>query len=245
VAAGDREARDLLVRANLRLVVSLARLFARRGVPLEDLVAEGNLGLIRAAERFDPERGTRFSTYASFWVRQAIRQHLATAARPVHLPAYLGGLLGRWGRAAGRLRDLLGRPPSAEEVADALGLSAGEIERSRAALRACAECAQNNPWDEGRPAVEALADPRAVPPEATLAAAEEAEGVRAVLDKMGPRRAAVLRLRYGLGGGVPRTLQEIGESLGITREAVRQLERRALAELADALQAQGGRRGEA
>jgi len=233
VAAGDPAARDLLIRANLRLVVHLARRFAGQGVPLEDLVAEGNLGLIHAAENFDPERGARFGTYAAFWVRQSIRQHLAAAARPVRLPNYFNVLLGRWGRAAERLRDELGRRPSEAEVAAALGLSGRKRARARAALRANAVRPQGE--DGPRPAVEAMPDHRAARPEAALATAEEAGKALAALEKMAPRRAAVLRLRFGLGGGAPRTLQEVGDVLGITREGARQLEARGLADLAEAL----------
>lgn len=236
VAAGDPKARDLLIRANLRLVVHLARRFAGRGVPLEDLVAEGNLGLIHAAENFDPERGARFGTYAAYWVRQSIRQQLAETARPVRLPPYLHTLLARWGRAAARLHDELGRQPSEAEVAAVLGLSGRKRARARAALHASAA----RPEAEGdgageRPAVEALPDHRAAGPEEALATAEEVGKALVALGEIAPRQAAVLRLRFGLEDGRQRTLQEIGDLLGITREGVRQLEARALAELAGAL----------
>ncbi len=235
VAAGDPAARDLLIRANLRLVVRLARRYAGQGVPLEDLVAEGNLGLIHAAEHFDPERGARFGTYAAYWVRQSIRQHLAATARPVRLPNCCNTLLGRWGRAAARLHNELGRRPSEAEVAAALGLSGRKRARARAALRASAARPQGEDGETARPAVEALPDHRAGRPEAALATAEEAGKVLAALEKMVPRRAAVLRLRFGLGGEAPRTLQEVGDVLGMTREGARQLEARALADLAEAL----------
>jgi RNA polymerase primary sigma factor len=236
VAAGDAAARDRLVRANLRLVVAVARRHAGRGVPLEDLVAEGNLGLIRAAELFDPERGARFSTYAVPWITQSIRHHLAAAGRPVRLPYYLTLLLARWGRAAAWLREGLGRPPAEEEVAVAAGLSPEGLRRSRAALRAYG--GDGPPGAGEGPGVESLPDRRAQEPWAALAAADEVRKVRALLEGMEPRRATVLRLRFGLAGGAPQTLQEIADVLGVTRETVRRLEMRGLEELAAAL---GGR----
>ncbi len=235
VAAGDATARDRLVRANLRLVVAVARRHLGRGVPLEDLVSEGNLGLIRAAELFDPDRGARFSTYAVPWITQAIRHHLASAGRPVRLPYYLTLLLARWGRAAAQLREGLGRPPAEEEVAGAVGLSPEGLRRSRAALRAYGS--DGPPGGDG-PGVESLPDYRTEEPWAALAATEEVRKVRALLEGMEPRRATVLRLRFGLAGGAPQTLQEIGDALGVTRETVRRLEMKGLEELAAAL---GGR----
>jgi RNA polymerase primary sigma factor len=234
VAAGDATARDRLVRANLRLVVAIARRHVGRGEPLEDLVAEGNLGLIRAAELFDAERGARFSTYAVPWITQSIRHHLAASGRPVRLPYYLTLLLARWGREAARLREGLARPPREEEVAAAAGLSADGMRRSRAALRAYGPDA---PAGDG-PGVESLPDGRAQEPWAALAAAEEVRKVLGLLEAMEPRRAGVLRQRFGLGGGEPRTLQEIADVLGCTRETVRRMEMKGLAELAAAL---GGR----
>jgi RNA polymerase primary sigma factor len=231
VAAGDPGARDQLVRANLRLVVAVARRYGGRGVPLEDLVAEGNLGLIRAAELFDAGRGTRFSTYAVPWVTQAIRHHLAAAGRPVRFPYCLTLLLARWGRAAARLQEELGRPPSEAEVACAAGVPPAGLGRARAALRASGGNTRGGPAT----AVETLPDPRAEEPWAALAAAEEVRRVLGLLDRLEARRAAVLRLRFGLGGDEPRTLRATGAALGVSHEVVRRLERQALAELAQAL----------
>src|SRR5262245_16221373 len=132
---GDTAARERMVRANLRLVVSLARGYAGRGLPLEDLVAEGNLGLLRAAEGFDPGRGTRFSTYASYWVRQSIQRALVNTARTIRLPAYLAALLARWRRASTRLQEELGRPPTQEEIARSLGLPEAKLSILQKAIR--------------------------------------------------------------------------------------------------------------
>lgn len=126
IATGDVEARDELARANLRLVVSIARQYSGRGLPLEDLIAEGNVGLLRAVEGFDPGAGTRFSTYAAFWVRQAVRVALNKYGHAVRLPQYMGVLLPKWRRAEAALRDSLGRDPSAAEVATELGLKRGQ-----------------------------------------------------------------------------------------------------------------------
>jgi RNA polymerase primary sigma factor len=232
VEDGDPEARDLLIRANLRLVVSLARRYAGKGLPMEELIAEGNLGLFRPAEEFDPSMRTRFSTYASPWIKQAILRALATRATTVRLPAYLATLLARWRRAADALRDELSRQPSEAEVAARLGLSARKLKAVRKALRAHGATARGGRGDEAPLA--GLA--RWESPDAPGSAAEEARRALSLLDGMGPRKAAVLRMRFGLDGEPPRTLQEVGDRLGLTRERVRQIEREALRNLREQLE---------
>jgi RNA polymerase primary sigma factor len=231
VREGDPAARDHLVRANLRLVVAVARRCRGRGVPLEDLVAEGNLGLIRAVEAFDPSLGTRFSTYASYWIKQSIERLVINTAKAIRLPAYVEGLLAKWRRAAAALAGEQGRPPADAEVALRLGLPAKKLKVVQQALsiRGALVAAGG---EEGEALPESLADHRAKPPAAALVGADEAREALRLLGRLGARSAAVLRLRFGLGGEGGLTLAEVGDRLGLTGERVRQIEQSALAELA-------------
>lgn len=233
VQQGDPEARDHLVRANLRLVVKIARGYAGRGVDLNDLIAEGNLGLLRAAEGFDPEMGTRFSTYASYWAEQSVQRAVVRTAHAVRIPAYAAQLLVKWRHAVARLRDELGRPPTHEETAQALGLKPRQLQIARKALRVYAGSAQA---EEGGPGLdEFLPDDRAGEPAAALGRAEELTQVLGMLDRLEGRAATVVRLRFGLGGGEPMTLADVGARLGLTRERVRQIEGEALEKLREEL----------
>jgi RNA polymerase primary sigma factor len=234
VANGDREARDLLTRANLRLVVSIARGYAGRGLPLEDLIQEGNLGLLRAVEGFDPDRNTPFSTYASYWIKHSIRRALTGTARTIRLPAHLHHLLSRWRRAGAALREELGRAPADDEVARRLGLAGKRLRTVLHVLRN--QQAGPNGLDEERPSVAALLpDPRCKAPEAEVAEEEEKRKALGLLDELDRRKALVLRLRFGLEGDEALTLEEIGDRLGLTRERVRQIEKQTLAELAQGI----------
>jgi RNA polymerase primary sigma factor len=231
VANGDREARDLLARANLHLVVSIARGYAGKGLPLPDLIQEGNLGLLRAVEAFDPSLNTRFGTYAKYWIKHSIRRALTRTARTIRLPAHLHQLLSRWQRADTALREELGRAPADEEVARRLGLAGKKLRTVLHVLRN----QQATPLgpNEERPSVDALVpDPRCKAPEAEVAEKEETRKALGLLEELDHRKALVLRLRFGLEGDEVLTLEEIGGRLGLTRERVRQIERQALAELA-------------
>jgi RNA polymerase primary sigma factor len=232
VQDGDAEARDHLVRANLRLVVNIARGYLGKGLDLPDLIAEGNLGLLRAVEAFDPSAGTRFSTYASYWIRQSIRRGL-NAAKPVRLPTYMTQLVADWRRAAARLEDELGRPPTEEEVADQLNLSVKKLRLIRKALRISSAGCQGT--GEGDSLDELLTDNPAASPVAALTQGEDVQQVLHLVEKLAPREAAVVRLRFGLSGEEPLTLKEIGGRLGLTRERVRQIERMALDKLGEGL----------
>jgi RNA polymerase primary sigma factor len=226
---GDRDARDHLVRANLRLVVNFARRYIGRGLPLEDLVAEGNLGLLRAVGRFDPAMNTRFSTYAICWIKKSIRLALANTARMVRIPTYLVGLLAKWRRATAQLRQELKRPPAEEEVALRMGLSKKKLAVIKGALRVHNALTRRRP--EETSVEELVRGGRAEAPDVTFADADELCRVLALMEQMGPREATVLRMRFGLDGEEPKTLKEIGERLGLTRERVRQVESEALARL--------------
>ena len=237
VEDGDSAARDHLVRANLRLVVSIARRYAGRGLGLEDLIAEGNLGLIRAAEGFDPSRNTRFSTYASYWIKQSIKRLVINTAKTIRLPAYMVELLTKWRRAAAKLQEGLGRAPAEEEVAHELGLPKKKLSIIKKAMRIHNGGPQGSREEEGGTLDELLPDLRCKSPDAAMADHDELRQVLGLLETMDVREATVLRLRFGLDGGGPLTLKEVGGRLGLTRERVRQIERAALAALAEGLQA--------
>ena len=223
IAAGDRDARSHLIRANLRLVVTIARGYTGRGLDPEDLVSEGYLGLITAAARFDPRFNVRFSTYASFWIKQAIRQALCNTTAMIRLPLHAIKLLSKWRRTARALERGLGREPRFEEVADAMGLPAGQRRIVAQALGTRHRC------ETGEMPIEVALPPGE--PLAALVDAEQREELRRRLERLTPEERSVIRLRYGLGGGEPLTLKEVGRRLGFTREWARKLEVRALAKL--------------
>jgi RNA polymerase primary sigma factor len=233
---GDITARDHMVRANLRLVVNIARTFTGRGLDLQDLIAEGNLGLIRAVEAFDPEMNTRFSTYASFWIRQSMKRAVINTGKTIRVPAYMAQLLSEWRRASAALNDQLGRSPTEEEVAAKLKLSAKKLNIVKKAIRIYQGAAKGHGEAE---VVETdlLIDQQTAGPAHALFQADELRQVMTLLDRLEARDSTVLRLRFGLSGEEPLTLLQIGERLGLTRERVRQIERDALARLSEMMQA--------
>jgi RNA polymerase primary sigma factor len=236
VEEGDGDARDHLVRANLRLVVNLARRYLGRGLALEDLIAEGNLGLMRAVRGFHPSLNTRFSTYATFWIKASIQNAIINTGKPIRIPTNMYGLLGKWRRASARLQEELGRPPTEEEVARRLGLTPKKLRNILHAVHIYNAMPQTGcAFEEWSPAKD-QPDHRSSMPDSHLVNAEELRQVLVLLDKLEERKVRVLRLRFGLGGEGPCTLDEIGQRFGLTRERVRQIEKRALAELAKRLQ---------
>jgi len=238
IQTGDAEARERLVRANLRLVVNLARAYAGRGVDISDLIAEGNLGLLRAAEAFDPDMNTRFSTYAAYWIRQSIRRVVISTGKTVRVPPYMAQLLSEWKRASADLQQQLGRPPDDEEVAAQLELSPKKLNIVRRAIRIYQTSPQGPGEEEIAPA-EQVIDAQGPDPGHALFHADELGQVLSMVDKLGPREATVLRLRFGLNEEEPLTLLQVGQRLGLTRERVRQIERDALADLAERMDVDG------
>jgi len=232
IALGDAAARDHMVRANLRLVVNIARGYANRGLPLPDLIEEGNLGLLRAVEGFDPTMGTRFSTYASYWIKQSIKRALINSGKTIRIPAYMVELLSKWRRATSRLLDVLGRTPTPEEVARMLGLARKKLPIIRKAIHVHQSAPQTEQADGGWSLGEIVRDENARCPADVLLDEDTMQHVLKRIEELDQRASTILKLRFGLGGGEPMTLKEIGVVLGLTRERVRQIESETLANLA-------------
>ena len=230
--AGDAQARARLIASNLRLVVSVARPFMRRGLTMQDLVAEGNVGLIRAADKFDPEAGYRFSTYATWWILQSIRLALRSQVRLVRIPNHMLDRLALRLRTRTRLMESLGREPTEAELALALGL----VGPARRRLLDSVETAGRRvaslstaPSDEDTASIaDLVADPAIAVPGEALDAYEETRRLLTLVGLLDERRRQVLLLRFGMTGDEPQTLDAIGGRLGLTRERVRQLEQQSL-----------------
>jgi len=235
IASGDVRARDRMVRANLRLVVNIARGYTGKGLSLQDLIEEGNLGLLRAVEGFDPEVGTRFSTYASYWIKQSIKRSLINCAKTIRIPAYMVELLSKWRRATARLNDELKRSPTPEEVARLLGLPRRKLPIVKKAIQIYNLTPQTDQSDSGWSLGEMVMDERTRTPDDELVETDILNSVMGMLQDLEPRESTVLRMRFGLQETEPHTLKEIGEQLGLTRERVRQIETEALKKLGDGL----------
>jgi RNA polymerase primary sigma factor len=237
VALGDPFARDQMVKANLRLVVNIARGYLGKGLTLDDLIMEGNLGLMRAVEGFDGWMDTRFSTYASYWIKQSIRRAVMNQGKQIRLPAYMVSLLSKWRRAKSALTEKLGRAPTVEEVGKALRLSKKKISIVAQGLRAYGLVPHSDDTEDERQALDnLLTDERIRDAGDILVESDEIERIFDRLEHLEPREAMVIRMRFGLDDETPLTLREVGERLGITRERVRQLENLALQKLNDGLE---------
>ncbi len=229
------QARDRMIRSNLRLVVNISKPYSNRGMSLSDVIEEGNLGLLRAVEGFDPDMGARFSTYASWWIKQSIKRALINTVQPVHVPAYMIELIARWKQVHIELQDSNGRAPSIQEIALHMELPEKKVRIIKRAVRAYNAPTQSASNDSGGQMADMLPDEKALRPDDMVLDDDEAQRVADLLDKLDPREQTILQLRYGLGDTEPLTLKEIGAKIGLTRERVRQLEAEALEKLEKAL----------
>ncbi|MCI0691772.1 RNA polymerase sigma factor RpoD/SigA [candidate division KSB1 bacterium] len=231
IRKGNARALDKLVKANLRFVISVAKEYQGQGLPLQDLISEGNLGLIKAAQRFDETRGFKFISYAVWWIRQSILQALAEQSRVVRLPLNRVGAINKVGRALEELEKKFGREPSMEEIADKMEMTAYEV--ADVLKTSARHLSLDEPFkeDEGNSLLDILESDRYAPPDDTLMQESLQVEIDKVLSTLKPREAEIIRLYFGLDGDRPLTLEEIGEHFKLTRERVRQIKEKALRRL--------------
>jgi len=231
VRRGEPEAREQMIKANLRLVVSIAKNYVDRGLSLLDLIEEGNLGLLKAVERFDPAAECRFSTYATWWIKQSIKRALIDTVKTVRIPSYMVELISKWKNTTSALNVKLGRQPSFDEVAQELQIPAESLNIIKTAIRASNSSSQTISLENMWTLSEILEDKDARQPVDILFDEVEVETIERLLSSIEERDARILRMRYGLDSGDPMTLKEIGEKVNLSRERVRQIENEALKKL--------------
>ena len=231
IRKGDEEALDKLVKANLRFVISVAKEYQGQGLPLQDLISEGNLGLIKAAQRFDETRGFKFISYAVWWIRQSILQALAEQSRVVRLPLNRVGAINKVGRALEQLEKEYGREPSMQELAEKMEMTAYEV--ADVLKTSARHLSLDEPFNEedGNSLLDVIESDRYDPPDAGLMRESLRQEIEKVLSTLKPREAEIIKLYFGLDGDRPLTLEEIGEYFQLTRERVRQIKEKALRRL--------------
>ena len=231
VRVGDMEAREQMIRANLRLVVSIAKNYMNRGLSFMDLIEEGNLGLLKAVERFKPAEECRFTTYATWWIKQSIRRALVNTSKTVRIPSYMVEIITKWKNASVELTYELGRQPVPREIADRLNIPPRQEHLIKRVLRANESGGHALSLDNMLEGKDSLEDPRQRRPDQEVLDSSEVDRLQELLDSLDERQSNILKLRFGLGGREPMTLKEIGEIEGLTRERIRQIENEALRRL--------------
>ena len=231
IKKGDKKAREQMIKANLRLVVKIARDYEGIGLPLLDLISEGNIGLMKAVERFDPAKGGKLSTYGSWWIKQSIKRALANQSKTIRLPVHLVDKISKMRRTSMRLQEELGREPTDDELGEELGITASRVAQMRmAAIRPASLDAPIGDEDSNNFA-EVVQDEAADTPYEQLEEKTVTRMLQEMVKTLDPREATILRARFGLDGGSQRTLEEVGQKFGVTRERVRQIQNIALKKL--------------
>jgi RNA polymerase primary sigma factor len=235
IKKGDREARTLMINANLRLVIKIAHDYANLGLPLLDLVSEGNIGLMRAVERFDPAKGGKLSTYAAWWIKQSIKRALANQSKTIRLPVHLVDKISKMNRVASQMSEELGREPTDDELAEEVGLSPRSVSQLRTASIRPTSLDAPISGDDSTEFGDLVGDEDARTPFEFLRDRNLRDELPELLAILDPRERLIIFQRFGLDGAQPRTLEEVGSKLGVTRERIRQLQNIALMKLRRAL----------
>lgn len=235
IKRGNKKAREKMITANLRLVVKIAHDFGNYGLPLLDLISEGNIGLMKAVERFDPNKGGKLSTYASWWIKQSIKRALANQSKTIRLPVHLVDKIGKIRRVAAQMTEELGREPSNEELAEELGLPLAKVAHLKTVAVRPASLDAKISADDDTSFGDLVSDERAEDPFAVLRDKDLREEIGDLLGALDARERKIIAFRFGLGGGKERTLEEVGRKFGVTRERIRQLQNIALLKMRKAL----------
>ncbi|MBI3417010.1 MAG: sigma-70 family RNA polymerase sigma factor [Verrucomicrobia bacterium] len=231
IKAGDKKARELMIKANLRLVVKIAHDYENYGLPLLDLINEGNIGLMKAVERFDPAKGGKLSTYGSWWIKQSIKRALANQSKTIRLPVHLVDKISKMRRTAMKLQEIFGREPTDEELAEEMGMTATRVAQLRTAAIRPASLDAPIGDDDSNNFSEIVQDENADTPYEKLEEKTVTGMLQEMVKTLDSREATILRYRFGLDGGSERTLEDVGEKFGVTRERVRQIQNIALRKL--------------